>query len=260
MAGTSQGSAYPEYSPTHSISPTFGVSHIGTQSTVPQSTEVDEWQATVDNALSRIARLESATRQLNESTDQRGRSWSLPVEPTEQARVPVWTSRREWLRQFRHHTTSPGRQGAVRAQPDQARQGLRSGTSSRTFRRIPHRPRVSAAKSTIAARAKVSESSVNRARRVLIALGMGIEHVRGRNLKTLEFLAAEAHHGGQQHRAASTWSLSSPRTIVATTPQRKLAKTRPSRASERATRHRARNSLRPASIASISPTAVDQGR
>ncbi len=107
MAGTSQGSAYPEYSPTHSISPTFGVSHIGTQSAVPQSTEVDEWQAAVDDALSRIARLESATRQLNESTDQRGRSWSLPVEPTEQARVPVWTSRREWLRQFRHHTTSP---------------------------------------------------------------------------------------------------------------------------------------------------------
>ncbi len=245
MAGTSQGSAYPEYSPTHSISPTFGVSRIGTQSTVPQSTEVDEWQAAVDDALSRIARLDSATRQLNESTDQRGRSWSLPVEPTEQARVPVWTSRREWLRQFRHHTTSPvGKALCARhlIKPDKAyavAQAHAHFAESHTGRGV------SAAKSTIAARAKVSESSVNRARRVLIALGMGIEHVRGRNLKTLEFLAAEAHHGGQQHRAASTWSLSSPRTIVATTPQRKLSKTRPSRASERATRHRARNSLRP---------------
>ena len=162
MAGTSQGSAYPEYSPTHSISPTFGVSHIGTQSTVPQSTEVDEWQATVDNALSRIARLESATRQLNESTDQRGRSWSLPVEPTEQARVPVWTSRREWLRQFRHHTTSPaGRALCARnlIKPDKAyavAQAHAHFAESHTGRGV------SAAKSTIAARAKVSESSVNR--------------------------------------------------------------------------------------------------
>lgn len=203
MAGTSQGSAYPEYSPTHSISPTFGVSHIGTQSAVPQSTEVDEWQAAVDDALSRIARLESATRQLNESTDQRGRSWSLPVEPTEQARVPVWTSRREWLRQFRHHTTSPaGKALCARnlIKPDKAyavAQAHAHFAESHTGRGV------SAAKSTIAARAKVSESSVNRARRVLIALGMGIEHVRGRNLKTLEFLAAEAHHGVNstaQHR------------------------------------------------------------
>lgn len=107
MAGMSQGSAYPEYTPTHSISPTVGVSRIGTRSAVPQSTEVDEWQAAVNDALARVARIEAAARQLNERTDQRGRSWSLPVEPKEQARVPVWTSRREWLRQFRHHTTTP---------------------------------------------------------------------------------------------------------------------------------------------------------
>ncbi len=241
MAGMSQGSAYPEYTPTHSISPTVGVSRIGTRSAVLQSTEVDEWQAAVNGALTRVARIEAAARQLNESTDQRGRSWSLPVEPKEQARVPVWTSRREWLRQFRHHTTTPaGKALCARnlIKPDKAyvvAQAHAYFAESHTGRGV------CAAKSTIAARAKVSESSVNRTRRVLIALGMGIEHVRGRNLRTLEFFAAEAHHGGQQHRAASTWSLSSPRTVVATTPPRKVAKTRLPRASQRIPRRRDRS-------------------
>lgn len=239
MAGMSQGSAYPEYTPTHSISPTVGVSRIGTQSAVLQSAEGDEWQAAVDGALARVARIEAAARQLNERTDQRGRSWSLPVEQKEQARVPVWTSRKEWLRQFRHHTTTPaGKALCARNQirPDKAyvvAEAHAHFAESHTGRGV------CAAKSTIAARAKVSESSVNRTRRVLIALGMGIEHVRGRSLKTLEFLAAEAHHGGQQHRAASTWSLSSPQTVVATTPPQKVAKTRPFRASARAPRSRA---------------------
>lgn len=230
MAGISQGSAYPEYTPTYSISPTYGVSWSGTQSAGLQSTEVDEWQAAVDDALARVARIETAAQQLNECSAQRGRSWSLPVEPKEQARVPIWTSRREWLRQFRHHTTTPaGKALCARnlIKPDKAyvvAQAHAHFAESHTGRGV------SAAKSTIAARAKVSESSVNRARRVLIALGMGIEHVRGRNLRTLEFLAADAHHGGQQHRAASTWSLSSPRTVVATTPPRKVAKSRPARA------------------------------
>ncbi|WP_147343782.1 MULTISPECIES: Rep protein [unclassified Rhodococcus (in: high G+C Gram-positive bacteria)] len=219
------------------------MSRIDTESTVPESTQIDEWQAAVDRALARIALIDAATRHLNESTEQRGRSWSLPVEPTEQARVPVWTSREEWLRQFRHHTTTPaGKALCARnlIKPDKAyvvAQAHAHFAESHTGRGV------SAAKSTIAARAKVSESSVNRARRVLIALGMGIELARGRNLKTLEFLAAETHHGGQQHRAASTWSLSSPRTVVSTTPPRKFTKTRPSRVSERATRRGARTHL-----------------
>lgn len=225
MAGMSQGSAYPEYAPTHSISPTVGVSHIGTQSAVPQSTEVDEWQAAVDDALSRIARLESATRQLNESTDQRGRSWSLPVEPTEQARVPVWTSRREWLRQFRHHTTSPaGRALCARnlIKPDKAyavAQAHAHFAESHTGRGV------SAAKSTIAARAKVSESSVNRARRVLIALGMGIEHVRDGTSKPWNFWllkpitgvnSTALHRHGHCHPLEQSWQ----RHLTANSPRR----------------------------------------
>ncbi len=197
MAGTSQGSAYPEYSPTHSISPTFGVSRIGTQSTVPQSTEVDEWQAAVDDALSRIARLDSATRQLNESTDQRGRSWSLPVEPTEQARVPVWTSRREWLRQFRHHTTSPvGKALCARhlIKPDKAYAVHKlthispnptpaaGGSPQRNRRSLP---------------APKSANPLSTAPGECSSLWEWASNTSGgRNLKTLEFLAAEAHHGG----------------------------------------------------------------
>ncbi|KJF19342.1 hypothetical protein SZ00_06269 (plasmid) [Rhodococcus sp. AD45] len=239
MAGMSQGNAYPEYRSTHSISPTFGVSHSSTHPTVPGSAEVDEWQTAVDAALAAVARIDTATQQLNKSSDQRGRSWALPVEPTEQARVPVWTSRCEWLRQFRHHINTPaGKALCARRliKPDKAYSVAEAHAyfaESRTGRGV------TAAKSTIAARAKVSESTVNRARRVLIDLEMGIEHVRGRNLKTLEYLAAEAHHGGQQHRAASTWSLSSPRGVVVATPPIKAPKKRLSRSVERTLRYRA---------------------
>lgn len=244
MAGTSQGSAYPEYSPTHSITSTVGVSRSRSSATVPQSVEVDEWQVAVHDALAQVARIEAAARRLNEATDQRGRSWSLPVDPTIQARTPVWTSRREWLRQFRHHTTTAAGKALCSRhliKPDKA---YTVAHAHAHFAESHTGRGVSASKATIAARAKVSESTVNRARRVLIDLGMGVEHVRGRNLKTPEFLAAEAHHGGQQHRAASTWSLSSPRKVVATTPPPHFAKKRSTPTIERKTHRGARNSAR----------------
>lgn len=253
MAGMSQGNLYPEYGSTYSISPTFGVSHTSTRTAVPQSTEVDEWRAAVDAALVRVSHIDSATRRLNESSDQRGQSWALPVEPAEQARIPVWTSRREWLRQFRHHIDTPvGKSLCARRliKPGKAyavAEAHAHFADSRTGRGV------TAAKSTIAAHAKVSESAVNRARRVLIDLEMGIEHVRGRNLKTLEFLAAEAHHGGQQHRAASTWSLSSPRCIVEATPLANSTKKRPSRSADRAARYRTRKAIRADSTALKQP-------
>ncbi|OYD61085.1 hypothetical protein BDB13_6023 [Rhodococcus sp. OK302] len=253
MAGMSQGNSYPEYGSTHSLSPTFGVSHTNTHTAVPQSAEVDVWHATVDALLIRVALIDSETRRINESSDQRGRSWALPVEPAEQARIPVWTSRREWLRQFRHHIDTPaGKTLCARRliKPDKA---YAVAEAHAHFAESHTGRGVTAAKSTIAARAKVSESAVNRARRVLIDLEMGIEHVRGRNLKTLEFLAAEAHHGGQQHRAASSWSLSSPRCIVEATPLAKSPKKRPSRSAERTARYRTRKALRTGSIALDQP-------
>ncbi|MDV6271525.1 Rep protein [Rhodococcus globerulus] len=247
MAGKSQGNAYPEYGSTISQPRAFGVSPTSSlvlDTTTSPSANIDEWQAAVDAALARVAHLDAATRQLNKASEQRGRSWALPVEPTEQARIPVWTSRREWLRQFRHHINSPaGRALCARRliKPDKAyavAEAHADFAESRTGRGV------TAARSTIAARAKVSESAVNRTRRILIDLGMGFEHARGRNLKTIEFLAAEAHHGGQQHRAASTWALSSPQAIVVSTPPIKTPKYHSSRAGKRAAKYRTRQSRR----------------
>ncbi|MGC0367318.1 hypothetical protein ABH922_005370 [Rhodococcus sp. 27YEA15] len=241
MPGTSQGSAYPEYPSTHSLPLGIGVLRdsipaVGISVTPPDIG--DSWQQAVAVAVARVADIDKLTTDLNAASEQRGRSWSLPVPAAEQARIPVWTSRQEWLRQFRHHTTTAaGRALCARRliSPEKAyavAEAHAHFAESRTGRSV------TAAKSTIAARAKVSESTVNRARRVLIALEMGVEHVRGRNLKTLEFLAAEAHHGGQQHRAASTWSLSSPRQIVELTPAAPSRRSRASRAMERSTRSR----------------------
>jgi hypothetical protein len=259
MAGMSQGSSYPEYGSANSISLVLGVSRSNLRiPDVPaaSSAVVDEWEAAVNAAVARVAQIEETTQQLNKASDQRGSSWALPVEPTEQARVPVWTSRSEWLRQFRYHTnSSAGKALCARRliRPDKAyvvAEAHAHFAESRTGRGV------TASKSTIAARAKVSESAVNRARRVLIDLGMGVEHVRGRKLRTIEFLAAEAHHGGQQRRAASTWALSSPRSIVESTPPTKSLKNRPSRAAERTSRHRNRNSRRCRFAAEYPPSQV----
>ena len=252
MAGKSQGNAYPEYGSTNALSLTFGVSHTNSQvldTPTPQSTDIDEWQAAVDAAVARVAHIDAVTRHINNASEQRGRSWSLPVELTEQARIPVWTSRREWLRQFRHHINSPaGKALCARRliKPDKAyavAEAHAHFAESRTGRGV------TAARSTIAARAKVSASTVNRARRILIDLKMGVEHARGRNLRTIEFLAAEAHHGGQQHRAASTWALSSPQSIVESTPPTKTPTYRPARTAK----YRNRRSRRSVDIAEFQP-------
>lgn len=99
--------------------------------------------------------------------------------------------------------------------------------------------RVTATVQNLAARAGVSESVVKRGRRVLKALHLGFELVRGRTLTTREFQAAEVHHGGRQHRAASVWALSSPPDLAAATPAPPQAKKRGSshRRTHRAAKH-----------------------
>lgn len=220
MAGTSQGTSYPEFRPHPSLSLALGMSRVGAHCRIEPTTHADEWHAAVASSVACVARIGALTQQLNASTNQRGCSWALPVQPAVQASTPTWTSRQEWLRQFKHHTTTPaGKRLCARhlIKPEKAyavAQAHSYFADARTGRGV------TAAKARIAARAEVSISTVNRGRRVLLDLKMGIEHARGRTLRTLEFLAAEAHHGGQQHRAASTWSLSSPRSVVETTPRK----------------------------------------
>ncbi|WP_235214962.1 replication protein [Rhodococcus opacus] len=218
LLGTSQGNAYPD-----------------ALSTVEHSDLGVSWDKSHNSPISQTAQPATQPlqtpwidelRQLNTDTDQRGKSWTLPVNPGQEATIPIWTSRDGWMRQVRYAITKTA---AGRAAAARHRIGVESmvaiagahasSADSKTGRRV------TATVQNLAARAGVSESVVKRGRRVLKALHLGVELVRGRTLTTREFQAAEVHHGGRQHRAASVWALSSPPDLVAAatpaTPQQK---------------------------------------
>lgn len=231
LLGTSQGNAYPDALSTVEHSD-LGVSWNKSHSLVPQTTQ----PATPPLQTPWIDEL----RQLNTDTDQRGKSWTLPVNPGQEASIPIWTSRDGWMRQVRYAVTKTA---AGRAAAARHRIGVESmvaiaavhasSADSKTGRRV------TATVQNLAARAGVSESVVKRGRRVLKALHLGFELVRGRTLTTREFQAAEVHHGGRQHRAASVWALSSPPDLAAATPAPPQAKKRGSshRRTHRAAKH-----------------------
>lgn len=219
VLGTSQGNAYPEYLSTVQHSDrgvSWDKSH---NSPVPQTAT----QATQPLETPWIDEL----RRLNADTDQRGKSWTLPVNAGQEARIPIWTSRDGWMRQVRYAVTKTADGRAAVAKHRIGVESMvaiaaahASSADSKTGRRV------TATVQNLAARAGVSESVVKRGRRVLKALHLGFELVRGRTLTTREFQAAEVHHGGRQHRAASVWALSSPPDLVAATHAPPQPKTR----------------------------------
>ncbi|MFI7166910.1 replication protein [Rhodococcus erythropolis] len=187
-------------------------------------------------ATENVARVEA----LNTESGQRGNSWSLPVDADKHAKTPVWSGRTQWQQQVRASLNSPtgtalctkndvGSESVFAVAVMHA--ALAEGRTGRG---------VTASRKTIAQRAGVSISVVKRARSVLKALGMAVEHARGRYLTTLESMAAESHHGRRQYRAASVWSLTSPRAAVqaVTAPVKKAAKA--TRAALRSAAYRAR--------------------
>ncbi|WP_249354705.1 Rep protein [Rhodococcus sp. USK13] len=205
---------------------------------VPQSPEVDAWAASVEAA----ARAVDELHEFNRETGQRGRSFALPVEPGREACVPVWSGRTEWLRQLRHQIThsDTGRTSVSKHKVGVERM-MAVATAHAHFAESKTGRGITASRELIAKYAGVSETTVNRGRRVLRDLGMGVELARGRNLNGREFMAAELHHGGRQHRAASVWALSSPREVVAATPPAPQSKRKKrTRAAERLTNYRAR--------------------
>lgn len=218
MTGTSQGNSYPDAAKAQSESRLFGESHHDPDNTTtaPTCTDADaEWAETVRKAKERIEQLEA----VNAESGQRGTSWALPVEPSEQSRVPIWSGRTEWLRQLRHQVTETEHGRAVLAANRIAVDTLMACANAHArFAETRTGRGVTASKAVIAEHAGASNSTIMRSRRVLKALAMGVEHVRGRTLSTSEYLAAEAHHGGRQHKAASSWSLSSPKAVVMSTP------------------------------------------
>ncbi|PCK23181.1 Rep protein [Rhodococcus qingshengii] len=174
-----------------------------------------KWAETVRTAKERIEQLEK----FNTDSGQRGTSWALPVEPSEQSRVPIWSGRTEWLRQLRHQVTETDHgRAALAAQHIAVDTLMACANAHARFAETRTGRGVTASKALIAEHAGVSNSTIMRSRRILKALTMGVEHARGRTLSSSEYMAAAAHHGGHQHKAASTWSLSSPRSVVMSTP------------------------------------------
>lgn len=164
----------------------------------------------METARANIQRVE----RINSASGQKGRTWSIPVPANAQSAAPVWSGRDKWQRQVREilntlagthlcklHHVDPERVYAVAVT-------MARSADHRTGRRV------TASRTLLADRAGVSLTVLKRARRVLSALGMAQEMVRGRLLRTIERWAAEAHHGRRQTKATSVWALLSPKSAV----------------------------------------------
>ena len=186
------------------------------------STDDTEWDALVSAAVERVNRVE----RLNAESDQRGRSWSLPVDPSGQASTPAWTGRAAWQRQVREVLNSPTGRGVCRWFKVSTEFVFAVAVTMASFAERSTGRRVCASRETIAHRSGVSVSVVKRARRALHTLSVACEMVRGRYLTAEESHAAESHHGRIQRRAASVWALTSPKSLVieAQVVTKKLAK------------------------------------
>ncbi|QHE73465.1 Rep protein [Rhodococcus sp. WAY2] len=256
MTGTSDANACAESASTQHVATTHTTSSTHANTRIPQSVEVDTWEASVHAATQAINQI----HQYNHDTGQRGQSFTLPTTPGREATIPVWTSRTEWLRQLRHHIThTTTGQTALTTHSISIERLIAVATAHARFADSATGRGVTASRQLIAHHAGVSLSVVNRARRVLKQLHMGVELERGRTLRTHEYLAAELHHGGQQHQAASVWALSSPKDVVESTPPRpqKISRPKRTRTKRRRTRHRTPPQQRTPAATTTHPQATD---
>ena len=240
---TSQGIARPEPAPTLSHpDPTAPFHALDGQpaAPIPALPADDEWDRAVREATENVARIET----LNSSSNQRGNSWALPIKDGQHARTPIWTSRTQWQHQVRTLLNSPTGIQLCKTHTISTETAFAVAVTHAHYADSKTGRSITASRHTIATRAGVSVSVVKRARRVLTGLGVAIELVRGRYLQKIESMAAEAHHGHKQFRAASVWALISPRTAVTTitAPFKKSRKS--SRATLRTTAYRARTASR----------------
>jgi hypothetical protein len=173
--------------------------------TSPPPHSETSWDQLVHAAVAAVAASEARTNEFN--THQRGRSWFLGA-PRDPAR-PAWTSRRIWISQTGAVlTTEAGRTACHRhriaADKVLATAVCMARSADNTGGGVTKAIR------TIAGESGLSTTAVERSRRVLRDLDLAYECARGRKLRTEEFHAARAHHGGYQSRAASTWACTSP--------------------------------------------------
>lgn len=184
------------------------------RTTSGQATPHDDADTLVDldSATSELVARTKRAEDTNAVTGQRGRSWALTE--GESGRVPCWTSRETWLGQIAMALGEAEGVAVLRAQRIAADTVVAIAQAMAQFAESSTGRRMAASRARIAERAGCGETTVKRARRVLAELGMAVEIVRGRRLRSDEILAAELHHGARQVQAASNWVLSSPREIV----------------------------------------------
>lgn len=213
VVGTSQGNSYPEV-----VSSYIRPKNTDFTSKCVISTTTDPATVTFDADLTAStaraeARINKITK-LNADSAQRGNSWHLPVDHQEQAQTPLWTSRNEWQHQVRELLNSSTGTGICRTHQVDPQRVFAVAVTMAGFAEQRTGRRVTVSRTALAEKTGISVSVVQRARRVLSALHVAKEMVRGRFLRTIELWAAEAHHGGRQTRAASVWALTSPRSVL----------------------------------------------
>lgn len=213
VLGTSQGSSCPEEETTLETT----TRRESSESTPPTNAAHHSTTATDNAYLNAAARAKEnveRVERINSESDQRGRTWSIPVPSELQSSTPIWSGRIPWQRQVREtlnnddgiqlcrrHNIDPERVFAVAV-------SMATVADQRTGRRV------TASRDRLSELAGVSITVLKRARRVLSELGMAHEMVRGRYLRTIEQWAAEAHHGRTQMKATSVWALVSPKSAV----------------------------------------------
>ncbi|WCT05965.1 hypothetical protein [Rhodococcus qingshengii] len=236
MTGTSQGNAHPEPASTLPHNTILN----GTPSTRHARVSDDEWAHAAQQATQNVTRIET----LNRTSNQRGNSWSLPIPDGTYSRTPTWTSRTHWQQQVRTLLNSPTGTTLCTTHTISIEAVFAVAVTHASLAESATGRSVTASRETIARRAGVSTSTVKRARRVLTALGVAVELVRGRYLSRLEAMAAESHHGYRQFRAASAWALTTPRPVATTVTPPFTKPGKPSRATPRTAAYRSRTTTR----------------
>lgn len=236
MTGTSQGNAHPE--PASTLPHNTILDRSPSTRHAPVSD--DAWAHAVQKATENVTRIET----LNRTSNQRGNSWSLPIPDGIYSRTPTWTSRTHWQHQVRTLLNSPNGTTLCTNHTISTEAVFAVAVIHASLAESATGRSVTASRNTIARRAGVSTSTVKRARRVLTALGVAVELVRGRYLSRLEAMAAESHHGHRQFRAASTWALTTPRPVATTVTHPSKKPRKPSRATLRTAAYRSRTTAR----------------
>lgn len=148
--------------------------------------------------------------QVSKDLARRRGSWHLPVTDGAYSTIPAWTSRESWIDQVDSALASAEGRDLCRANRVSATAARAVAAAHAGYADSGTGRTVTAAVASIATRAGVSTSVVNRTRRVLVALKLAREVVGGRHLRADERVAAKASHGGRQISAASVWALSTP--------------------------------------------------